>query len=164
MATLMQALRCRKTNLALPGKSLKGVVWTERQPGETADPGIVDPAPPGHVLQLVWPPLPEDDEREVAELPQIDPAPLDPVPSAVRVFCVRDRRSRRSPTYAGSGWVPLARTKPGSISSRSWGRPCPTPAHAGGPQGVEGRGLSISRVGAGAAGDACKRQGPGCPF
>ena len=51
---------------------------------------MVDPAPPGHVLQLVRERLPEDDEREAAELPDIDPAPLDPLSSIVRVVCVLD--------------------------------------------------------------------------
>ena len=53
VATLLQALRRSKTSLAVPGTSLQGVVRTERQPWETADPEVVDPAPPGHVLQLV---------------------------------------------------------------------------------------------------------------
>ena len=43
----------RKTSLVVPGTSLHGVVRTERQPWETAGPEVVDPAPPGHVLQLV---------------------------------------------------------------------------------------------------------------
>ena len=51
---------------------------------------MVDPAPPRQVLQLVSERLLEDDEREVAELPDIDPAPLDPHPSIVRVVCVLD--------------------------------------------------------------------------
>ena len=33
---------------------------------------------------------PRDDEREAAELPDIDPAPLDPLPSTARVVCVLD--------------------------------------------------------------------------
>ena len=53
VATLLQALRRSKTSLAVPGTSLRGVVRTECQPWETADPEVVDPAPPGHVLQLV---------------------------------------------------------------------------------------------------------------
>ena len=55
-----------------------------------ADPAVVDPVPPGHILQLVWERLPEDDDRETAELPDVDPAPLDPVPASVRVVCVLD--------------------------------------------------------------------------
>ena len=55
-----------------------------------ANPEVVDPAPPGHVLQLVRECLPEDDKREAAELPDVDPAPLDPLPSAVRVVCIPD--------------------------------------------------------------------------
>ena len=90
VATLLQALRGLKTSLAVLGTSLQGVVRTERQPWETADPEVVDSAPPGHVLQLVWECLPEDDEREVAELPDIDPAPLEPLSSTVRVVCVLD--------------------------------------------------------------------------
>ena len=65
------------------GTSLQGM-------SETASPEVVDPAPPGHVLQLVWERLPEDDERVAAELPDVDPAPLDPLPSTVRVVCVLD--------------------------------------------------------------------------
>ena len=34
--------------------------------------------------------LPEDDDRETAELPDVDPALLDPVPATVRVVCVLD--------------------------------------------------------------------------
>ena len=51
---------------------------------------MVDPAPPGHILQLVWERLLEDDDRESTELPDVDPAPLDPVPATVRVVCVLD--------------------------------------------------------------------------
>ena len=51
---------------------------------------MVDPAPPGHILQLVWERLPEDDDREMAELPDVDPAPPDPLPSTVRVVYVLD--------------------------------------------------------------------------
>ena len=90
VATLLQALCRSKTSLAVPGTSLQGVVWTERQPWETANPEVVDSAPPGHVLQLVWVRLPKDDEWEAAELPDVDPAPLDPLPSTVRVVCVLD--------------------------------------------------------------------------
>ena len=63
---------------------------TERQPWETDDPEVVDPAPLGHILQLVWERLPEDDDRETAELPDVDTAPPDPLPSIVRVVCVLD--------------------------------------------------------------------------
>ena len=63
---------------------------TEHQPWETAEPEVVDPAPPGHILQLVWEPLPEDDDRETVELRDIDPALLDPMPSTVRGVCVLD--------------------------------------------------------------------------
>ena len=90
VAALLQALRRTRASLAVPGTSLQGVVRTERQPWETADPVVVDPAPPGHILQLVWERLPEDDDRETAELPDVDPAPLDPVPATVRVVCVLD--------------------------------------------------------------------------
>ena len=90
MATLLQGLRRSKTSLAVPGTSLQGVVGPERQPWETASPEVVDPAPPGHLLQLLWERLPEDDEREVAELPDLDPALLDPLPSRVRIVCVLD--------------------------------------------------------------------------
>ena len=90
VGTLLQALRRWKTILALPGTSVQGVVRTERQPWEMANPEVVDPAPPGHVLQLVWERLPEDDEPEAAELPDVDPAPLDPLPSTVRAVCVPD--------------------------------------------------------------------------
>ena len=54
VATLLQALRRSKTSLAVPGTSLQGVVRTERQPWETADQEVMDPALPGHILQLVW--------------------------------------------------------------------------------------------------------------
>ena len=37
------------------------------------------------------------------------------------------RRSWRMPTYVGSTWGPLVRTTRGGTSSRSWGKPCPTP-------------------------------------
>ena len=90
VAALLQTLRRSKTSLAVPGTALQGVVRTERQPWETADPEVVDPAPPGYILQLVWERLPEDDEQEAAELPDIDPVPLDPLPSTVRVVCVLD--------------------------------------------------------------------------
>ena len=66
------------------------MVRTERQPWETASPEVVDPAPPGHVLQIVWERLLEDDEREAAKLPDVDPAPLDPLPSKAKVICVPD--------------------------------------------------------------------------
>ena len=49
-ATLLQALRRSKTSLAVPGTALQGVVRTERKPWETADPEVVDPAPPGICL------------------------------------------------------------------------------------------------------------------
>ena len=90
VATLLHDLLRSKTCLAVPGTALQGVVPTEGQPWETADSEVVDPAPPGHVLQLVWDRHPEDDEREAAELPDIDPAPLDPLPCTVRVVCVLD--------------------------------------------------------------------------
>ena len=90
VATLLQALCRSKTSLAVPGTSLQGVVRTKPQPWETADPEVVDPAPLGHVVQLVWERLSEDDEREAAELPDIDPAPLDPLRSTVRFLCVLD--------------------------------------------------------------------------
>ena len=90
VAALLQTLRRSRASLAVPGTALQGVVRTERQPWETADPEVVDPMPPGHILQLVWERLPEDDNRETAELPDVDPAPLDPVPSTVLVVCVLD--------------------------------------------------------------------------
>ena len=90
VAALLHALRRSKTSLAVPGTALQGVVWTERQPWETADLEVVEPAPPGHILQLVRERLPEDDEREAAELPDIDPVPPDPLPSTVWVVYVLD--------------------------------------------------------------------------
>ena len=78
MARLLQAFRRSKSNLIVPGTSLQGVVRTERQPWETTSLEVVDPAPPGHVLQLVSERLLENDEREVVELPDVGPAPLDP--------------------------------------------------------------------------------------
>ena len=64
------------------------MIRTERQPWETACPEVADPALPGHVVQLVWERRPDDDdEREMAELPDVDPAELDPLPSTVRVVC-----------------------------------------------------------------------------
>ena len=66
------------------------MVRNERQPSGAARPEVVNPAPPGHVLQLVWEPLPEDDEREAAKLPDVDPAPLDPLPSTFQAVCVLD--------------------------------------------------------------------------
>ena len=90
VATLLQALRCSKTSLAVPGTSLQAVVRTEPQPWDTAVPEVVDPAPPGHVLQLVRERLPEDDDREAAGLPDLDPASLDPSPSTIWVVCFLD--------------------------------------------------------------------------
>ena len=90
VAALLQTLRRTRASRAVPGTALQGVVRTERQPWETADPAVVDPAPPGHILQLVWERLPEDNDRESAELLDVDPAPLDPVPATVRVVCVLD--------------------------------------------------------------------------
>ena len=63
---------------------------TERQPWETAVPAVVEPALPGHIVQLVGECLPEDDDRELAEIPDVDPAPLDPVQATVRVVCILD--------------------------------------------------------------------------
>ena len=91
MAVLLQTLRRTRVSLPVPGAALQGVVRTERQPWETAGPALVDPAPPGLILQLVWERLPEGDDRESAELPDVDSAPLDPVPATVRVVCVLDR-------------------------------------------------------------------------
>ena len=51
---------------------------------------MVDLAPPGHIMQLVWERLPEDDDRVSADLPDVDTAPLDPVPATVRAICVLD--------------------------------------------------------------------------
>ena len=51
---------------------------------------MVDPAPLGHLLHLVLERLPEDDEREAAELPDVDPTPLHPLPSTVRIVCILD--------------------------------------------------------------------------
>ena len=127
VATLLQALRRTRASLAVPGTTLQGVVRTERQPWETADPAVVDPAPPGHILQLVWERLPADDDRESAELPDLDPAPLDPVPALSGSCASWTRRAWRMPTYVGSTWDALGRTTRGGTSSRSWGQPCPTP-------------------------------------
>ena len=90
LATLLQTLRRRRASLAVPGTALQGVVRTERQSWETADPAVVDPAPPGHILHLVRERHLEDDDRELAEFPDVDPAPLDPVPATFRVVCVLD--------------------------------------------------------------------------
>ena len=127
VAILLQALHCSKTSLAVPVTSLQGVVRTERQPWETADLEVVDPSPPWHVLQLVWERLPEDDEREAAELPDIDPGRWTPCRPRSGSSAFWTRLSWRMPSYAGSTWGLLARTTPGGISSRSWGRLCPTP-------------------------------------
>ena len=118
MATLLQSVRRSKTSLALPGASLQGVVRTNRRPWETAPPEGVDPAPPGHVVQLVWPRLPEDDEREAAELPDIDPAPLAPRCPLSGSFVSWTRRSWRMPPCAGSTWVTSAGTTFGGNSHR----------------------------------------------
>ena len=72
----------------MPGTSLQGVVRTECQPWETAGPDVVDPAPPGHVVHLVWERLPEDDEQEAAKLRDVDPAPPDALPSTVMIVRV----------------------------------------------------------------------------
>ena len=143
---------------------MQGEVPTKRQLWESADPEVVDPAPPWHVLQLVWDRLPEDDEREATELLDIDPAPLNPLPSTVQVGCVLDPAVVADADIRWLHRGPLARTTPGGIPSRSWGRPCPTPRASRQQSGVEGRGLSGSPVSAGATCDACQRQGPGCPF
>ena len=90
VATLPHAPRRAKASLSVPGTSLQGMVRTERKPWETASPVVVDPAPLGHVLQLVWERLPKDDGREAAERPDVDRAPLDPLPSMVRVVYVLD--------------------------------------------------------------------------
>ena len=90
VAALLQTLRGTRASPAVPGTALQGVVRTERQPLETADPSVVDPAPPGHILQLVWERLQEDHDRETAEVLDVDPSPLDPVPATVRVVCVLD--------------------------------------------------------------------------
>ena len=66
------------------------MVRTKRQPWETTDPGVVDPSSPEHILQLVWERLPDNDLWEAAELPDVDSATLDTLPSTVRVVCVRD--------------------------------------------------------------------------
>ena len=86
MAALLQTLRRSKTSLAVPGTALQGVVQTERQPWDTADLEVVDPAPPGHILQLVWERLPEDDEREAARAPGHRSSAAGPLPSTVRAF------------------------------------------------------------------------------
>ena len=49
---------------------------------------VVDTAPPGHIVQLVWERLTQNDEWEAVELPDIDPSPLEPFPSTVRVVYV----------------------------------------------------------------------------
>ena len=90
VAALLQTLRRSRASLAVPGTALHGVLRAERQPWETADPEVVDPAPPWYILQLVWERLPEEDDQETAELPDVDPAWLEPVPSTVRVVCVLD--------------------------------------------------------------------------
>ena len=90
MAALLQTLRRTRASLVVPGAALRGVVPTERQPWETAGPAVVDPALPGHILQLVWECLPGDDDWESAGLPDVDLAPLDPLPATVRVVCVLD--------------------------------------------------------------------------
>ena len=45
---------------------------------------------PGHILQLFWGCLSEDDKQEAAELPNVHSAPLDPLTRTVRDFCVPD--------------------------------------------------------------------------
>ena len=51
----------------------------------------VGPAPPGHVLQLCWERLSEDEGEEAGDLLDVDPAPLDnPFPTTARVVCVMD--------------------------------------------------------------------------
>ena len=72
------------------GTFFQGVVRAERRHWERASPEVVDPTPPGHVLQLVWERLREADERETAELLDVDPAPPVPLPSTVRIVCVLD--------------------------------------------------------------------------
>ena len=50
VAALLQTLHRTRASLAVPGAALQAVVRTERQPWGTADPGVLDPAPPGHIL------------------------------------------------------------------------------------------------------------------
>ena len=50
VAAPLQTVRRSKTSLAVSGTALQGVVRTECQPWETADPEVMDPAPPGHIL------------------------------------------------------------------------------------------------------------------
>ena len=78
VAALLQPLRRTRASLPLPGTALQGVVRTERQPWETADPAVVDHAPPGHFLQLVWERLPEDDDRGDGEAPGRGPGAAGP--------------------------------------------------------------------------------------
>ena len=49
---------------------------------------MVDPALPGHVLQLVWERLSEYDEREASDLPTVGPVLVDLLLSTVRIICV----------------------------------------------------------------------------
>ena len=80
LATFLQALHRSKISLASADTSLQGMVLIERQPWETAGPEVADPAPPGHVLQLVCGCPPEDNKREAAQLPDVDPTPPDSLP------------------------------------------------------------------------------------
>ena len=117
MATLPQALRRSKTSLVVPGTSLQGVVRTERHPLEMANPEVVDSAPPGHVMQLVWERLPQEDERETAELPDVDPR-LDSGRPRLVSYVSWTRQAWRTPTCVGSMWARSARTTPSGTSSR----------------------------------------------
>ena len=124
---------------------------------ETANPEVVDPSPPGHVLQLVWERLLEEDKKGTAKLPDANPAPLDPLPSTVRIVCVID------PVVLAD--ADLCRLHVGSFGKdHSLGCPTAPPHHAGGGARVEGGGLHRTPDRGGAAGPTRQSQSPGVHF
>ena len=74
LPNLLQTLHCSTANLAMPCKVLQGMVRNERHHWETAEPVVVDAAPPGHILQLVSECLPKGEDRETADVLDVDPA------------------------------------------------------------------------------------------
>ena len=127
MAALLQTLRRSRASLAVPGAALQGVVSTERQSWETADPQVVGPAPPGHILQLDLGRLPEDDNRETSELPDVDPVPRDPLPSTVWVVCVLDPAVLAHAGIRGLHVGSFGKDHAWRQLKPLMGRPCPTP-------------------------------------
>ena len=130
----------REQACLMPGAAVQGVVRTERQPSETADAVVVDPAPPGHIIQVIWGRLPEDNQ-ESAELQTRTRRRLIPCQPQFQSSASWTRRSWRVPACVGSTWGSLVTTTCGGSSGPSRRQHCPTPGHAGRRPGLDGRGL-----------------------